>query len=306
MRLTSALTHTFSFFPGNYRWSAEMLTTLSAAQYGGADVSEVLRIGTSLRDQVGNDEAWFDTWIKAAHLRISTAQAAEADEHPLTAASHYLRACFYAQIVDHARQPKDEIALAEYQKSLDCFRKFAALTNRPKIAVVELPSKAGSFPAYFVHAKNTSGRAPCVVRFGGFDTQKELQYLCGVPDMVRRGLSHLLVDGPGQREAIRFRGMPMRYDFDVAGSAALDYLQTRNGVDMMRVAILAMSLGGYCALRGDGHTLQRVHRVGRDLGLSSHPGQAYQGAEGRRAAGASRTSAVGNRRRDLRRSAEKT
>jgi alpha-beta hydrolase superfamily lysophospholipase len=137
-----------------------------------------------------------------------------------------------------------------YKKSLSCFRKFAELTDRPKIEVVELPSKHGAFPAYFVHAENASGkRTPCVVRFGGFDTQKEIQYLRGVPDLVRRGFSCLLVDGPGQGEAIRFRGMHMRYDFDVAGSAALDYLQTRDDVDMKRVAILAMSLGGYYAPR---------------------------------------------------------
>lgn len=240
----------FQYFPGNYRWSAEMMVVLSTAPYGGSEVSEVFRTAATLRDKVGDDEAWFDAWVKAGDLRLSTAQAAEAKKHNITAALNYLRACFYYQIGDHSRQPKDDLAMAVYKKSVDCFRKFAALTDRPKIEVVELPSKAGSFPAYFVHAENTGGkRAPCVVRFGGFDTQKEIQYLRGVPDLVRRGFSCLLVDGPGQGEAIRFRGMHMRHDFDVAGSAALDYLQTRDDVDMKRVAILAMSLGGYYAPR---------------------------------------------------------
>ena len=240
----------FQYFPGNYRWSAEMLVVLSTAPFGGSEVSEVMRIGSRLRDKVGDDEAWFHEWVIGADLRMHTAQAAEAKGHKLTAASNYLRACFYYQIGDHARQPKDALAMAAYQKSLDCFRKFAALTDRPKIEVVELPSKDGAFAAYFIHAENAAAkRAPCVVRFGGFDTQKEIQYLRGVPDLVRRGFSCLLVDGPGQGEAIRFRGMHMRHDFDIAGSAALDYLQTRNDVDMKRVAILAMSLGGYYAPR---------------------------------------------------------
>src|SRR5688572_2423533 len=240
----------FQYFPGNYRWSAEMLVVLSTAPFGGAEVSEVLRIGSRLRDKVGDDDAWFDGWVKGADLRMQTAQAAETKGHPLTAASNYLRACFYYQIGDHSRQPKDDVAMAVYKKSLQCFRQFAALTDRPKIEVVELLSKAGSFPAYFVHAENAgSERSPCVVRFGGFDTQKEIQYLRGVPDLVRRGFSCLLVDGPGQGEAIRFRGMYMRHDFDIAGSAALDYLETRDDVDMSRVAILAMSLGGYYAPR---------------------------------------------------------
>jgi dienelactone hydrolase len=240
----------FQYFPGHYRWSAEMLVVLSTAPFGGAEISEVDRIGRALRDKVGDDEAWFDEWVKGADLRMHAARAAEAKGHKLTAASNYLRACFYYQIGDHSRQPKDDLAMAAYKKSLDCFRKFAALTDRPRIEVVELPSKHGSFAAYFIHAENTTGkRSPCVVRFGGFDTQKEIQYLRGVPDLVRRGFSCLLVDGPGQGEAIRFRGMHMRHDFDVAGSAALDYLETRDDVDMKRVAILAMSLGGYYAPR---------------------------------------------------------
>jgi len=240
----------FTYYPGNYRWSAEMLVILSTAPYGGAEISEVDRIGRSLRDKVGDDEAWFQAWRSGADLLRGRAVAAESGNHPLTAASNYLRACFYFQGADHFRQPKDEHALAVFRQSLDCFRKFAALTDRPRIEVVELPFAGGSFPAYFVHAENSATkRNPCVVRFGGFDTQKEMQYLRGVPDLVRRGISCLLVDGPGQGEAIRFRGMHLRHDFEVAGSAALDYLTLRDDIDMDRVGIVAMSLGGYYAPR---------------------------------------------------------
>jgi dienelactone hydrolase len=240
----------FTYYPGNYRWSAEMLAILSTAPYGGAEISEVDRIGRGLRDRVGDDDAWFEAWCNGADLLRSRAEAAEAKDRPLTAASNYLRANFYYQSADHFRQPKDERALDVYRRSLDCFGKFAALTDRPRIEKVELPFEGGAFPAYFVHAQNAgAGRNPCVVRFGGFDTQKEMQYLRGTPDLIRRGISYLLVDGPGQGEAIRFRRMYLRHDFEVAGSAAFDYLATRSDVDLDRVAIMAMSLGGYYAPR---------------------------------------------------------
>lgn len=241
---------TLGSFPGNYRWSAEMLAILSTAPYGGAEISEVDRIGRSLRDRVGDDDAWFEAWCKGADLLRSRAEAADAKGHPLTAASNYLRANYYYQSADHFRQPKDERALDVYRRSLDCFNKFAALTDRPRIEKVELPFNGNAFPAYFVHAQNAgAGRNPCVVRFGGFDTQKEMQYLRGTPDLIRRGISYLLVDGPGQGEAIRFRRMYLRHDFEVAGSAAFDYLATRPDVDPDRIAIMAMSLGGYYAPR---------------------------------------------------------
>ena len=234
----SKLPNHFMYFPGNYRWSAGMLGALSSAPYGGADISEVDRIGRNLRDHLGDDEAWFQAWREEGDTLLARAATAEAKGHPLTAAANYVRACLHYQMSDHFRQPKDDHAMAVYRESVACFKKFAALTDRPHIETVELPSKSGAFPAYFVHAENGTGkRNPCVVRFGGFDTQKEIQYLRGTPDLVRRGISCLLVDGPGQGEAIRFRGMHLRHDFEIAGSAAIDYLATRSDVDINRVGI---------------------------------------------------------------------
>ena len=240
----------FMYFPGNYRWSAEMLGILSAAPYGGIELSEADRVGRSLRDHVGDDNAWFWSWREGGDRLRARAEDAASKGHLLTAASTYLRACAHYQHADHFRHPKDEHAMAVFCQSLDCFRKFMALTDRPRIEAVEVPYESSSLPAYLIHAENTSERRPpCVVRFGGFDTQKELQYLRGVPDIVRRGFSCLLVDGPGMGEAIRFRNIFLRHDYETVGSACLDYLAKRNDVDINRVGVVALSLGGYYAPR---------------------------------------------------------
>lgn len=240
----------FMYYPDNYRWSAETLVIISTAPYGGSEIAEVDRVGRRLKGKVGDDEAWFEAWCDEAAILKKRAESAASAGHRLTAASNYLRASFYMQAADHFRQPKDERALAVYKESLACFRKYAEHTDRPKIEVVELPFAGGSFPAYFVDAENSGeAKRPCIVRFGGFDTQKEIQYLRGTTDLTRRGYSVLLVDGPGQGESIRYRGHHMRHDFEVAGSAALDYLEKRSDVDMNRVGIVAMSLGGYYAPR---------------------------------------------------------
>ena len=105
-------------------------------------------------------------------------------------------------------------------------------------------------PGYFVPAQNAkSARPPCVVFFDGLDITKEIQFLRGVPDLVKRGISVLVMDGPGTGEAIRFRGMPLRHDYEKAGSACVDYLETRGDVDAKRIGIVAISLGGYYAPR---------------------------------------------------------
>ncbi len=247
---TGASPNYFMYFPGNYRWSAEMLAILSTAPYGGADLSEADRIGRKLRAHVGDDEAWFGAWREGGDLLRARAEVAESRNHPLTAASTYLRACAHYQHADHFRQPKDEHATTVFRQSLDCFHKFRALTDRPRIEAVDVPYENSALPAYFIRAENTTEkRPPCIVRFGGFDTQKELQYLRGVSELARRGFSCLLVDGPGMGESIRFRNIYLRHDYEVAGTAALDYLATRQDVDINRVGIVALSLGGYYAPR---------------------------------------------------------
>jgi fermentation-respiration switch protein FrsA (DUF1100 family) len=238
------------YFPTHYRWSAEMLAMLSTAPYGGADISEVDRIGRQLKSCVGDDEAWFRAWTAGGDVMRSRAAAAEDARHPFTAASLYLRACAQYQHAEHFRHPKDAAAIDTFRRSLECFEKFMKLTDRPRIEKVEVTYQHGKLPAYFVHAGHQSGaRAPCVVRFGGFDTQKELQYLRGVGDLARRGFSVLLVDGPGMGESIRFGNIPLHYDYELVGSACLDYLATRADVDSARVAVVALSLGGYFVTR---------------------------------------------------------
>jgi len=66
----------FQYFPGDYRWSAEMLVVLSTANYGGSDMSEVDRIGRTLKNKVGDDEAWFEEWCKAADILRGRAEHA--------------------------------------------------------------------------------------------------------------------------------------------------------------------------------------------------------------------------------------
>jgi dipeptidyl aminopeptidase/acylaminoacyl peptidase len=87
------------------------------------------------------------------------------------------------------------------------------------------------------------------VRFPGFDTQKELQFFRGITDITRRGMSVLIVDGPGSGEALRFRNLLLRDDYEVAGSAAINYLEKRRDVDANRIGVVALSLGGYFAPR---------------------------------------------------------
>ena len=63
-----------------------------------------------------------------------------------------------------------------------------------------------------------------------------------------------------------------RYDSNVAGSAAVDYLEQRGDVDQDRLAVMGVSLGGVLRPPCGGlrETFQGMCGLGSHLGLSRH------------------------------------
>ena len=88
-----------------------------------------------------------------------------------------------------------------------------------------------------------------MIFFDGLDVTKEICYFFELKDFVRRGMACLIVDGPGNGESIRFRGLKLRYDQEVPARAAVDYLQGRKDVNPDKIGVMALSLGGYYAPR---------------------------------------------------------
>ncbi len=110
------------------------------------------------------------------------------------------------------------------------------------------PPSTGTLPAWFYKA-DVAGPAPTVVMFDGLDNAKELSVLFGGVEIGRRGIHTLAIDGPGQGEALRLRGIPSRFDYKVPARAAYEYLAQRPEVDAKRMAVMGFSMGGYYAPR---------------------------------------------------------
>jgi dienelactone hydrolase len=242
----------FLYFPDNYRWSMGLLICLSGAPWGGAEIDEVHRAGTALKDRVGDDEAWFTEWTRIGDKVTALGEAAEKSGHKRSAASSYLRATRYYQTGERFRQPKDQLGQEVYRKSVDLFRKAAGFLHSPRIEHVEIPYQGNSLPAIYVHpdpAVAGSEPAPAMIYFDGFDVTKELQYGYAVPDLAARGIGCLIVDGPGNGESVRFRNLPLIAETELYATAAYDYLAARKEVDDKRIGVMALSLGGYYAPR---------------------------------------------------------
>jgi len=241
----------FTYFPENYRWSHGLLIGLNMAPWGGAEIGEVNRIGLQLKDRVGDDDAWFAEWAREARTVEARGRERIADGHAVSGAQYLRRASAYYHVGERFLQPKSKEGLDAYMRGVQSFRDAAKYIKRPRIEHVEIPYEGASLPALYVHAEpaNKSGKVPAVVFFDGLDVTKEIQYFKGVSDLVARGIACLIVDGPGNGESIRFRGLYLRPDTEHYATPVWEYLASRSEIDPKRIGVMAISLGGYYAPR---------------------------------------------------------
>lgn len=234
-------------FPGNFLWSNAALACKGMAPYGVVAMDEIDRIALRLKDRQDEPEAWPEEWCAMAAKLENTADAAAARGQERSAGNYYLRAGNYYYTGERFIPP-GEAKAAVGRKAYRCFRE--GLTRRhPEIEFVEVPYLQATLPALFMKAPGVSVRAPTVVIFNGMDNCKEMSVIFAGLEFAKRGLHTLAIDGPGQGETLRFRGIPSRFDYEVPGKAAYDYVAQRADVDPARVVIMGYSFGGYYSAR---------------------------------------------------------
>jgi len=230
-------------FPGNFLWSNAALACKGMAPYGVVAMDEIDRIAEKLKTRQGEAEAWQEEWCAMAAQLEKTADSAAARGNDRSAGNYYLRAGNYYYTGERFIPP-GEAKLAVGRKAYRCFQ--AGLSRGyPNLEFVEVPYLDTTLPALFMKAPGVSVRAPTVVIFNGMDNCKEMSVIFAGLEFAKRGMHTLAIDGPGQGETLRFRGIPSRFDYEVPGKAAYDYVAQRAEVDPARVVIMGYSFGGY-------------------------------------------------------------
>ncbi|MCO6187583.1 S9 family peptidase [Rhizobium sp. L1K21] len=237
-------------FPGNYVWN---LSSNLALMCGG-NIGEIEAACQPIRDAAKNGEdagtaLFFDSWIAVANNVLANADADLAKGRRLSAGIKYQRAAGYLLTAERMQSRDYAPRWQAYADGLANFRKGVELQGLD-VEFVQIPYEGKFFTGLFVPAKNVDGPAPCVVSCNGLDSMKEQIFGAGNPEANRiRGMHTLVIDQPGTGEALRILGLNGRHDAEAWGSAAFDYLLTRDDVDHKRIGMFGLSLGGYFAPR---------------------------------------------------------
>jgi dienelactone hydrolase len=219
---------------------------LGETQEGGGTVSECFQAASRMIP--GDRESWHREWMRVADRNEARGRAEEAAGHTRTAMNCYLRAADYYRQAEFHLKPDDSRRLPTFTKMESCSDRFLRLLNPPG-QTLEIPYEGKSLYAYFVRAPFPGDRQPCLICMGGLDSIKDEMWFMQAHGALQRGISVLMIDGPGQGGTLRRHGITNRFDYEVPIGCCIDYLATRSDVDMARIAVCGSSLGGYYAAR---------------------------------------------------------
>ncbi len=187
---------------------------------------------------------WCAAWSKRAAVHEALGDAVFAQGHTLSAGEHWNRAavCYHFAkfvFVEDLAQMR-----AAHTKAVQC-RSKALPYLQPAGERVSIPFEGTYFHGILRKPPGVEN-PPLVIMCMGLDSAKEETDAYEQP-FLARGMAILAFDGPGQGESEYELGI--RGDYEVAVRAVVDWVEKRTDVDIKRIGLWGVSMGGYYAPR---------------------------------------------------------
>lgn len=190
----------------------------------------------SLRD-------WLPAFAAAGYGHAQAAEAAESQGKTVTAAAAWRAAAVCWHIATTLPHPDLTAAQHAGQQASRALRRHVQLSG----GAIEFASSAPKASCVGeLRLPVNSGRAqpPVVLILPGLDSSR-VEFLDLADALLARGLAVVAVDGPGQGALAHEAPTP---DYQHVATVVLDQLDTFNAVDLTRVGVIGLSLGGLYAL----------------------------------------------------------
>src|ERR1700759_5511242 len=231
-----------------YPWmSYQFRRALGETQEGGGAVSECFLAASRMIP--GDKESWHREWKRIADFNQARGDEEFGKGHVRTAMNCWLRAANYYRHTEFWLEYSDPRRLEAFTDMEECSRKFIQ-NLKPAGEVLQIPYENGkTLFAYFVRAPFDTGKQPVLICMGGLDSIKDEMWFMQAHGALQRGISVLMIDGPGQGGTLRRHKVYTRHDSEVPIGKCIDWLEQRDDVDPKRIAVCGSSMGGPYAAR---------------------------------------------------------
>ena len=229
----------------------QLLRQLGSSAYGGSSIGECFYVSNNIED--GNPKKWVEEFSNLAEKQEKDAKQRSKKGHSISARDQYLKASnsyraseYYANFDDPRHK---ELGL----KARDCFKEAMNFVNHT-FESIELNYKDIKLPCYFMSPDNGNIKRKTLLIVSGYDGTIEEEYLQRGYAALERGYNVFLFAGPGQMDTLRFNPKShFEPDFENPVKEVVDFCSTRNQIDMDKLALLGISIGGYFAFRAGTH-----------------------------------------------------
>jgi dienelactone hydrolase len=222
-RVTAAIAH----------WAPRFVTN-------GVDYGDFQQVTSSVTEWA----EWLPAWVANGDMHAELARDAERRRNALTAGEAWNRAALSYHFAKFVWMLDMDRYADATRRAVDALRRAHAHLD-PTAERIEIPFENGA--QLVGNLRRPAGAAaPLVLLIPGLDSTKE-EFFGWENVFLDRGLATFSLDGPGQGET----GLSTRIhpNYEVAVTATLDALAGRGDVDLERVGIAGVSLGGYYAPR---------------------------------------------------------
>jgi pimeloyl-ACP methyl ester carboxylesterase len=230
-------------------FSFEALRAAGFANYGGADLGEVLVTARAIPE--GDEVAWHREWKATAQRVEALARQSLQGGHPISAREAFLRASNYYRTAEFYRRDdpvNDQEVKDLSQLSRDTFTSAMDLFDFG-FEPVSIPYEGTTLPGYLYLVDDSGTPRPTVIYNSGYDSTLEESYFAIAAAALDRGYNVLAFDGPGQGGALREQHLVFRPDWEAVITPVVDFALTRREVAPAQISLFGYSLGGYLAAR---------------------------------------------------------
>jgi pimeloyl-ACP methyl ester carboxylesterase len=230
-------------------FSFEALRAACFANYGGADLGEVLVTARAIPE--GDEVAWHREWKATAQRVASLAQQSLDGDHRVSAREAFLRASNYYRTAEFYRRddPFNDPEVKELsQRSRDTFVQAMELFDFG-FEAVSIPYEGTTLPGYLYLVDDSGAARPTVIYNSGYDSTLEESYFAIAAAALARGYNVLAFDGPGQGAALREQRLVFRPDWEAVITPVIDFALLRPEIAPTQISVFGYSLGGYLVAR---------------------------------------------------------